>query len=237
MAGLDDWKVLLIDDEEDIRDVVTLTLEDAGYQVTTAGDGHDGVRLCETVSPQIVITDIRMPKMDGIQVLEAVKRLNPDIEVIVVTAFGEMDLAIRALQLDASDFITKPVNDQALHLALKRARQRYSTRKELADYTTLLEKEKAQTARELVNTFTFQKHLIESSMDGILGCDENGTVVICNRSLERILGRGSARYSAYPGLEGSFRAPGGGTVRCRTGRRRPWGQEPAAALRDRPAGA
>jgi YesN/AraC family two-component response regulator len=69
-----------------------------------------------------------MPGLNGIQVLEAVKKINPDIEVIVFTAFGQMDLAIQALQLDASDFITKPVNDEALHLALKRARDRYSAR-------------------------------------------------------------------------------------------------------------
>jgi len=114
MAPTFDWKILFIDDEEGIRKVMTVTLEDAGYEVVTAYDGENGVRLCEEISPHIVITDVRMPKMDGIQVLEAVKKIDPDIEVIVATAFGEMDLAIRALQLDASDFITKPINDEVL---------------------------------------------------------------------------------------------------------------------------
>ena len=122
MAAFSQWKVVLIDDEDDIREVMTIALEDAGYQVESAPNGHAGLELCETVDPQIVITDIRMPGMNGIQVLESVKKLNSDIEVIVFTAFGEMDLAIQALQLDASDFITKPVNDDALHLALKRAK-------------------------------------------------------------------------------------------------------------------
>jgi len=90
-----------------------------------------------------------MPGMNGLEVLEEIKRQHPDIEVIVFTAFGEMDLAIRALQLDASDFITKPVNDDALHTALKRARERYSARKQLKDYTALLEKEYADQARIL----------------------------------------------------------------------------------------
>ena len=182
------WKVLLIDDEEDICEVVTIALEDAGYTVFSANEGQSGVRLCEEVIPHIVITDIRMPKMDGLQVLETVKKQYPDIEVIVVTAFGEMDLAIRALQLDASDFITKPINDQSLRLALRRARERYTARKALKDYTALLEKEKAQTSRELVRTFTFQKNLIESSMDGILACDETDTIVIYNRSMAKMLG-------------------------------------------------
>jgi PAS domain S-box-containing protein len=188
MAPLDNWKVVLIDDEEDIRDIMTIALEDAGYEVSTAHDGKRGLQKTEEISPQIVITDIRMPGMDGIQVLEAIKRLDSDIEVIVATAFGEMALAIRALQLDASDFITKPINDEALHLALKRAKDRYTARKQLKDYTALLEKEKAETAQELIKTFTFQKNLIESSMDGILGCDENEKVVIFNKSMEQMLG-------------------------------------------------
>jgi YesN/AraC family two-component response regulator len=107
-----------------------------------------------------------MPKMDGIQVLKIIKERFPDTEVIVVTAFGDMELAIQALQFDASDFIVKPINDQALHLALKRTKNRYAYRKQLRDYTAFLEKEKAQTAQELIRTYSFQKNLTESSMDG-----------------------------------------------------------------------
>jgi PAS domain S-box-containing protein len=182
------WKIVLIDDEADIREVVSLALMDAGYQVAAAPDGEAGVRLCEEEKPQIVITDIRMPRMDGIQVLETVKERYPDVEVIVVTAFGEMDLAVRALQLDASDFITKPIGDEALFLALGRAEERYTARKRLKDYTLLLEKGWARTAQELIRTFTFQENLIESSMDGILACDEKERVVTFNKSMEQMLG-------------------------------------------------
>ncbi len=188
MTRLSNWEIVLIDDEQDIRDVMTVTLEDAGYKVSSAPDGHTGLQMCEELYPQIVITDIRMPGMDGLQVLETLKSKYPDIEVIVATAYGEMDLAIRALQLDASDFITKPINDEALHLALKRAQNRYSARKELEDYTALLEKEKAETSQELVKIFSLQKNLIESSMDGILACDDKDVIVTYNRSMEQILG-------------------------------------------------
>ena len=95
------WSIVLIDDEADIREVMSLALADAGYEVRTAADGEAGLRLCLETAPQIVITDIRMPGMDGLQVLERVKAALPDTEVIVATAFGEMQLAIRALQLDA----------------------------------------------------------------------------------------------------------------------------------------
>ena len=102
-AVMDDdktWKIVLIDDEADILEVVSIVLEDAGFQVSTAPDGESGLALCGRFSPQIVMTDVRMPGMDGIQVLQAVKERYPDIEVIVVTAFGEMELAVRALQLE-----------------------------------------------------------------------------------------------------------------------------------------
>lgn len=188
MPDSETWKVLLIDDEEGIRRVMTITLEDAGYSVVAAPDGETGIRLCNDLSPQIVITDIRMPGMNGIAVLEEIKRLDPDIEVIVVTAFGEMELAIRALQLDASDFITKPVNDDVLFVSIDRARERYTTRKRLKDYTRLLEEGLDRTTRELLETFAFQQNLIESSMDGILGVDEKDRVVTFNQSIEKTLG-------------------------------------------------
>ena len=68
-VGKNDWKILFIDDEEGIRKVISITLVDAGYEVVTAEDGEKGIRLCGRESPQIVITDIRMPGMDGIEVL------------------------------------------------------------------------------------------------------------------------------------------------------------------------
>jgi PAS domain S-box-containing protein len=182
------WNIVLIDDEEDIREVMTLSLADAGYAVRTAADGEAGLRMCIEAPPQIVITDIRMPGMDGLQVLEQLKAQLPDIEVIVATAFGEMELAIRALQLDASDFITKPIGNDNLFLALDRARERSTSRRRLKDYTLLLEKEKAETSQQLMKTLAFQRNLIESSMDGILGVDEQDLVVIYNRSMEKLVG-------------------------------------------------
>ena len=149
MSDHSDWHILVIDDEEDILDVMSLTLSDNGYQVTTAPDGATGLELCHKTPPRIVITDIRMPGMNGIAVLEEVKKLDPDIEVIVCTAFAEMDLAIQALQLNASDFITKPISDQALQLSLERAKQRYTSRKKLQDYAKFLERQAVDQAQIL----------------------------------------------------------------------------------------
>ena len=188
-----DWKVLFIDDDEGIRKVISIALEDAGYNMLTAADGQTGIELCQKHSPHIIITDIRMPGMDGIEVLKSIKKTDPDKEVIVTTGFGELDYAIQALQLDASDFITKPINDSALQVALERAKQRYNTRKELRDYTALIEERWMSTAEELSNLINFQEKLIESSIDGIAGCDQDGKIIVFNKSMEQMLGYDSQK--------------------------------------------
>jgi two-component system NtrC family sensor kinase len=197
------WKALVIDDEEGIRKVLSIALSDAGCEVIAAADGREGLRLFRETSPQIVLTDIRMPGMNGLDLLQKLKTEDGDKEVIVITGFGDMDLAVRALQLDASDFITKPIHHDALMVALKRAKERYLTRKDLHDYTSLIEERWITTAEELARTFNFQTHLIDSSIDGIMGWDKDGRVVTFNRSMEKMLGfskqevRGEASFHAF----------------------------------------
>ncbi|UCD30863.1 MAG: response regulator [Desulfobacterales bacterium] len=183
-----DWSVLFIDDDEGVRKVISIALEDAGYKILTAADGEEGIELCKKHSPHIIITDIRMPGMDGLKVLETIKETDPDKEVIMTTGFGEIDYAVQALQLDASDFITKPINDTALQVALERAKQRYNSRKELRDYTALIEERWMSTAEELAKLINFQEKLIESSIDGIAGCDPDGRFIVFNKSMEQMLG-------------------------------------------------
>ena len=202
------WNVVIIDDEEDIREVMKISLTDAGYQVAAAADGAAGLALCAEILPQVVITDVRMPGMDGLKVLELVKTTYPDTEVIVATAFGEMDLAIRALQLDASDFVTKPIGDEALNLALERARNRYTSKKRLQEYTAVLEAEKAATSHELIRSIAFQKKLTEGSMDGILGCDVTNTVITCNQSMADLTGYAKDEVIQRMQLADFFKAEG-----------------------------
>jgi PAS domain S-box-containing protein len=183
-----DSKILVIDDDKSIRKVLTLTLQDVGYQVLTAADGQSGLKIFADERPDITLTDLRMPGMDGIAVLQEIKALEPDKEVIVISAHADMDLAIKALQLKASDFITKPISTTALEVALERARDRLSLTRELREYTRLIEKRWLDTAEELAKTYHFQKNLIESSIDGIIGYDPEGKVIIFNRASETILG-------------------------------------------------
>ena len=183
-----DSKILIIDDDESIRKVLTVTLQDAGYQVMTAADGKTGLKIFAEERPSITLTDLRMPGMDGVDVLKEIKALEPDKEVIVITAYADMDLAVKALQLKASDFITKPISTPALEVALERAQERLELTRELREYTRLIEKRWLDTAEELAKTYHFQKNLIESSIDGIIGCDPDGTVIIFNKASETVLG-------------------------------------------------
>jgi PAS domain S-box-containing protein len=182
------WKVLLIDDDAGIRRVTALALEDAGYDVITAPDGPSGLELCRTEDPQIVITDVGMPGMDGLEVLRRIKDMGLEAEVIVSTAFTEIGLAIRAMQLDACGFVTKPVTAEALASALKRAQLRHQQRKDIDDYTSTLEERWMSTAEALARSFHYQKMLIEGSIDGIVACDKDGKIIIFNPSMEVLSG-------------------------------------------------
>jgi PAS domain S-box-containing protein len=183
-----DIKLLVIDDDEPIRKVLSVTLQDAGYQVLTAEDGETGLKIFADQQPDIILCDLRMPGMDGIAVLKEVKAADPDKEVIVISAYADMDLAIKALQLKASDFITKPISTTALEVALDRAQERLDLTRELREYTAIIEKRWLDTAEELAKTYQFQKNLIESSIDGIIGCDPDGKVMIFNKTSEAVLG-------------------------------------------------
>jgi len=133
-------KILLVDDEKDIREVVHLSLSDMGYQVLEAEDGNEALRIFQKAKPPIVLTDIKMPNMDGIELLKKIKRENPETEVVMITGHGDMDLAIKSLKFEATDFITKPINVNALEISLQRVRDRIITRQQLKEYTESLER-------------------------------------------------------------------------------------------------
>ena len=135
----DKWNILLVDDEEDIRDVLSMSLTDIGYQVFDAQNGKEALRIFKEINPPIVLTDIKMPGIDGIELLQAIKRENPDTEVIMITGHGDMDLAIKSLKHEAIDFITKPINVDALDIALKRVHDKITLKYKLREYTENLE--------------------------------------------------------------------------------------------------
>jgi PAS domain S-box-containing protein len=134
-----DEKILLADDEAGLRKVLGISLADIGYEVLTAEDGEAAFEIFQRTKPQIVLTDIKMPGMDGIELLQKIKQEDPDTEVIMITGHGDMELAIRSLKHEATDFVTKPINDDALEIALKRAHERIDMRRQLREHTDNLE--------------------------------------------------------------------------------------------------
>ncbi|MBW2107295.1 MAG: response regulator [Deltaproteobacteria bacterium] len=181
-------KILVIDDEESIRTLLKVSLSHKGYEVILAEDGESGIKAFRASRPPIVITDIKMPGMDGIEVLKHIKQVDPDTRIIVITGHGEMEAAIEALQLEASDFINKPVTDEALSVALKRAEEVLWMKQKLRKYTTSLEAMVEEATQELRAAHDFQKNLIESSIDGIIAADERKRVVVFNDGAARLLG-------------------------------------------------
>ena len=141
---------MLVDDEEDIRDVLDISLSDLGYKVFTAKNGEEAFQIFRNVNPPIVLTDIRMPIMDGIELLQKIKKENTDTEVIMITGHGDMDLAIKSLKYEATDFITKPINDEVLGFALERAHERISMRQRIREYTENLEEMVREKSARLV---------------------------------------------------------------------------------------
>jgi len=170
--------ILLVDDEEGIRRVLGISLMDSGYHVLTAASGEEALGIFKEAHPEIVLTDIKMPGMDGIELLRRIKEMSPDTEVIMITGHGELDLAIKSLQYEAARFITKPINHDALDIALKRVRERISMRKELLEYTQEVEQLVEDKAQKLIEaermaaigqTVATLAHAIKNIMGGLKG--------------------------------------------------------------------
>ncbi len=142
--------VLVVDDEAVTREMVAAMLGELGLESRTAENGSEGLKLFQQFTPDIVITDIRMPKMDGLELLSKIKAANRNTEVLVITGFGEMESAVRALQMDASDFIQKPFNYEAFTVAVKRAQEKLRIKDELSQaQVQLLQAEKMASLGQL----------------------------------------------------------------------------------------
>jgi PAS domain S-box-containing protein len=181
-------RILLIDDEPDIVRVLSMSLKADGYDVIPAHSGMEGIEVFEKEKPEIVLTDIKMPGMDGIEVLKKVKSIEPRSEVIIITGHGDIDNTIEALQYGASDFINKPVRDEALSIALKRARDKLEIKRQLEEYTHDLENKVEEATREVKRRSNFQIKLIRSSNNGIVATDKKLNIVIFNPAAEKMFG-------------------------------------------------
>jgi len=181
-------KILIVDDEEIIVRLLSMSLKSDGYETVTAYNGEQGLEVFKSESPDIVVTDIKMPGMDGLELLKKIKEIDSDNEVIIVTGHGDIDSTIIALQYGASDFINKPVRDEALAIALDRAKEKIEIREKLAEYTENLETKVAEATEEIRRKSNFQRLLIKSSNDAIVAFDSDWKVVVFNPGAVKIFG-------------------------------------------------
>lgn len=170
-------KILIIDDDTSFRRILEYNLQEEGYKVLSASSGEEGLAIFEARAPNLVITDMKMNGISGIDVLSAVKKQSPDTLVIIITAFGIVDKAVEAMKLGAYDYITKPVNRDELKLVVRKALELTNLSQENKDL-----KKRIETREEF-------KHMVGASdaMAGVFSlvnkvADTEATILITGES-------------------------------------------------------
>jgi len=181
-------KILLVDDEESIRNMMRMTLELDGFHVLMAEDGPTALDVFKRESPEIVLLDVRMPGMDGVEVLSRIKEMNRDAEVIIISGHGDMDMVLECLRKEASNFLTKPVREELLSLSLKRSLEKVALRRKVKQYTRNLEALVREANVELERAYQFRENIIENSPDAIVCIRKGGAIIIFNSAAEKLLG-------------------------------------------------
>ena len=123
-------RVLVVDDEENIRLVLRTLLRKHGYEVEVAESGEDALAQIDTFGPDVILTDVRMPKMGGLDLLATLRAKQCAATVIVMSAYGNVDLALEAMKAGAYDYVSKPFKPDEVVLALRKAEERESLRRE-----------------------------------------------------------------------------------------------------------
>src|SRR3990167_7966973 len=137
-------KILVVDDEESLREFLEIMLKREGYDIATAADGDQAIKLLTKKSFDMVITDLQMPKIHGMQVLAKAKEIDPELVVLVITAFGSTESAVEAMKLGAYDYITKPFKIDEIKLIIKKALEK-----------RILARENIFLKKELETKYTF----------------------------------------------------------------------------------
>jgi two-component system NtrC family response regulator len=118
--------ILIVDDEPNYLVILSELLRDEGFEIFTAPSGAEGLSLVREVDLDMVITDMQMPGMDGLQLLQAIKKINSDLPVVMITAFAEVDKAVTAMQAGAFNYLAKPFSNDELIVTINKAVQHYS---------------------------------------------------------------------------------------------------------------
>lgn len=137
LSGNKDVKILVVDDDRQLADMLTEYLTRLGYQAATAYGGREGLDLFGRDDFHLVITDLMMPDMDGMELMKTAKRLDGRVIVLVITGFGTIESAVSAVKKGAYDFIPKPFKMEELEVIVKRALERHSILRQLGVFRGL----------------------------------------------------------------------------------------------------
>ncbi len=131
--------ILLVDDESTIRMFLEKTLSDEGYETFTAADGEEALRLVNEELPDLVLLDLKLPDINGLEILEKIKKEYPEICIVMLTAFGDIETAVSAMKKGAFDFVSKPVNLEQLLFVVEKGLESQRLNRELIDLRRRLE--------------------------------------------------------------------------------------------------
>ena len=132
-----DAKILVVDDDQALADNLVEYLSKLGYQAAAAYGGREALTMFEQGDFQLVITDLKMPEMDGMELLDAVKELDSRVVVMVITGYGSIESAVDAIKRGAFDFIPKPFQMEELEVIVKRALERHTLFRQLGVFRGL----------------------------------------------------------------------------------------------------
>ena len=119
------FNILISDDESSQRSILRGYLEQSGYNVSEADSGSEAITIIEENLIDIVLSDYKMPDMNGIELLKKIKILNPEISVVIITAFGTIENAVKAMKEGAYDYLTKPIDLDELEIVIKKITERH----------------------------------------------------------------------------------------------------------------
>ena len=176
--------ILVVDDEESIREGSARILTRMGFQVYKASRGSEGLELLNQHPVAIVLLDLKMPGMDGMEVLGHIQRLNPEILVIIITGYATLETAIEAMKQGAYDFIPKPFEPDQLRIVINRAQERIRLTKE----TERLALERQRNLADLDTEKSRIRTIVESLPNGVLVTNVQGQVALMNPAFQWLMG-------------------------------------------------
>ena len=150
-------RILLVDDDESFREVMRFQLSNEGFEVVTAVDGKEGLALFQKQPHPLVLTDLKMPQMDGLTLLTEIHKRKPATLVIVITAFGDIETAVEAMKVGAFDFIPKPTSRDHVRMVIQKALEHISLKEKIKQYESM---RPSQTG-EIIFQSAIMKNLVD----------------------------------------------------------------------------